>query len=95
MPAHMVTMLRENGLPESLVIAVPASIGVLQVLGRALLYFFERHFDVHLANRVIPCLLLTMLAGPSGLLLYLLLRWVKTRRWGAEEGTASSQKRRR
>lgn len=30
---------------------------------------------------VIPCLLLTLVAGPSGLLLYLLLRWVKTRKW--------------
>ena len=30
---------------------------------------------------VIPCLLLTFVAGPSGLLLYLLLRWVKTRKW--------------
>ena len=61
LPAHMVTLLRENGLRESLVIAVPASIGVLQVIGRALLYFFERHFDVHMANRLIPCLL------PAGL----------------------------
>ena len=40
-------------------------------------------------------LLLTMLAGPSGLLLYLLLRWAKTRRWGVEEGGAPGQKRRR
>ncbi|MEP6825316.1 MAG: MFS transporter, partial [Ramlibacter sp.] len=39
------------------VIAIPASIGVIQVLGRLLLYFFERHFDVHLANRLIPWLL--------------------------------------
>ncbi len=57
LPAHMVSLLRENGLRESLVIAIPASIGVLQVFGRALLYFFEKHFDVHRANRVIPCLL--------------------------------------
>ncbi|MEO6623770.1 MAG: MFS transporter [Burkholderiaceae bacterium] len=63
LPAHMVTMLRENGLPEGLVIAVPASIGVLQVFGRALLYFFERHFDVHTSNRVIPCLLPVALAA--------------------------------
>ena len=38
-------------------IAVPASIGVCQVVGRLLLYFFEHHFDVHTANRVIPCLI--------------------------------------
>ena len=56
LPAHLVSLLRENNLPEAWVIAVPASIGIMQVLGRALLFFFERHFDVHLANRLIPCL---------------------------------------
>jgi hypothetical protein len=30
---------------------------------------------------VIPSLVLTMLAGPAGLLLYLLLRFFKTRKW--------------
>lgn len=30
---------------------------------------------------IIPCLLLTFVAGPSGLLLYLGLRWAKTRKW--------------
>ncbi len=30
---------------------------------------------------VIPCLLLTMLTGPAGLLLYLVLRFLKTRKW--------------
>ena len=76
MPPHMVTLLRESGLPAQMAIIVPASIGVLQVVGRALLYFFERHFDVHMANRVIPAMLpislcLLMLAplahGVSGL----------------------------
>ena len=57
LPAHMISLLRENGMRESLVIAIPASIGVLQVFGRALLYLFEKHFDLHMANRVIPCLL--------------------------------------
>jgi MFS family permease len=57
LPAHMVSLLRENGLPETWVIVVPASIGIVQVFGRALLYFFEEYFDVHMANRVIPCLL--------------------------------------
>lgn len=57
LPAHLVSLLRENNLPEAWVIAVPASIGIMQVLGRALLFFFERHFDVHLANRLIPCLI--------------------------------------
>ena len=40
LPPHMVSLLRENGLPETWVIAVPAAIGVLQLLGRLLLYFF-------------------------------------------------------
>ena len=70
LPPHMVSMLREHGMPETWVIAVPASIGVIQVVGRALLYFFEQHFDVHLANRVIPCLL------PLGLMALLAAPWL-------------------
>ncbi len=68
LPAHMVSLLRENGLSETWVIAIPASIGVVQVFGRVLLFFFEQHFDVHLANRLIPCLipvgLIALLAAP-------------------------------
>ena len=68
LPAHMVNLLRENGLSEAWVIAIPASIGVIQVLGRLLLFFFEHHFDLHLANRLIPCLvplgLIALLAAP-------------------------------
>ena len=67
LPPHMVSLLRESGLPESWAIAIPASIGLVQVLGRALLYFFEHRFDLHLANRLIPCLiplgLVALLAG--------------------------------
>ncbi len=69
LPAHMVSLLRENHLDEAWVIAIPASIGIIQVLGRALLYFFEHHFDLHLANRLIPCLiplgLAALLAAPE------------------------------
>lgn len=68
LPAHMVSLLRENGMSETLVIAIPASIGVIQVLGRLLLYFFEHNFDLHLANRLIPGLiplsLIVLLAAP-------------------------------
>ena len=68
LPAHMISLLRENGLSEAWVIAIPASIGAFQVLGRLLLYFFEHHFDLHLANRLIPALiplgLLALLAAP-------------------------------
>ncbi len=67
LPAHMVSLLRENGLSELWVVAIPASIGVIQVAGRLLLYLFESRFDVHLANRLIPCLiplgLAALLAG--------------------------------
>jgi MFS family permease len=68
LPAHMISLLREKGLSEYWVIAVPASIGVIQVFGRLLLYFFEHRFDLHLANRLIPGLiplgLMVLLAAP-------------------------------
>lgn len=70
LPAHMISLLRENGLAEAWVIAIPASIGAIQVLGRVLLYFFERHLDLHLANRLIPCLI------PLGLLALLAAPWM-------------------
>ncbi|MEP6970107.1 MAG: MFS transporter [Betaproteobacteria bacterium] len=66
LPAHLVSLLRERGLGESWAIAVPASIGVLQVCGRLLLYFFESRFDMHMANRLIPALI------PLGLVALLL-----------------------
>ena len=69
LPPHMVSLLRGSGLPESWAVALPASIGIVQVAGRALLYFFEHHFDLHLANRLIPCLIplgLGMLLAGSG-----------------------------
>ncbi len=69
LPAHLVSLLRENGLPEAWVIAVPASIGVLQVLGRVLLYGFEHHLDLHRSNRLIPVFI------PAGLLALLLAPW--------------------
>ena len=69
LPAHMVSLLRGNDLPPAWVIVVPSAIGLLQVLGRLLLYFFERHADLHLANRLIPCLI------PLGLLALLSAPW--------------------
>jgi predicted MFS family arabinose efflux permease len=62
LPTHMVSLLRENQLSEAWVVAIPASIGVIQVLGRLVLYFFEHHVDLHMANRLIPCLLPMALA---------------------------------
>jgi MFS family permease len=63
LPTHMVTLLRESGMGERWAIAVPAAIGVAQVSGRLLLFFFERHFNVHVANRIIPCLMPLALAS--------------------------------
>jgi hypothetical protein len=58
LPAHMVSLLRENGLSEAWVVAIPASIGIIQVLGRLLLYVFEQPLTTcTLANRLIPCLI--------------------------------------
>ena len=57
MGGHLVSILRERNLPEAWVIAIPASIGALQVAGRLLLFFTEKHMDVHKANRWIPVLL--------------------------------------
>jgi MFS family permease len=68
-PAHMISLLRENGLPETWVIALPAAIGVMQVLGRLLLYFFEHRMDLHRVNRLVPVLIplsvLLLLLAPS------------------------------
>ena len=62
LPAHMINLLQEAGLTPAWVVAVPAAIGVIQVLGRLLLFMFERHWNVHTANRWIPSLI------PMGLL---------------------------
>ena len=69
LPPHMISLLRESGLPPAWVIAIPATIGLIQVLGRVLLFFFEHRFDLHLANRLIPWLvplgIAALLAGAS------------------------------
>ena len=70
LPSHMLALLREYGLSETWVVLIPASIGALQVVGRLVLYFFEQYFDVHAANRIIPCLL------PLGLGFLLVAPWV-------------------
>jgi MFS family permease len=56
LPAHMVSLLEEAHMSPAWVIAIPASIGAIQVLGRFLLFMFEKHLDVHAANKWIPCL---------------------------------------
>lgn len=101
LPAHMVSLLREAGMSEAWVIAIPASIGAIQVLGRLLLFFFERYFDLHLANRLIPCLLplglLALLAVPAssgsqiGVVLFVLLYGLGNGMLTIVKGTAIAQ----
>jgi hypothetical protein len=55
--AHMVPMLRERGLDDGWSIAVPASIGAVQVLGRLVLFVFEGRLDADRLDRAIPLLL--------------------------------------
>lgn len=69
LPVHMINLLGEAGLAAYWVVLIPASIGVLQVFGRLLLFVFERRWDVHAANRWIPALL------PAGLLVLVLGGW--------------------
>ncbi|PUE05981.1 MFS transporter [Limnohabitans sp. T6-5] len=66
LPAHMIALLQESGLTSTWVIAIPAAIGAVQVVGRLVLFVFERYWDVHAANRWIPMLI------PLGLLALLL-----------------------
>ena len=66
LPAHMIALLQESGLSPAWVLGVPAAIGVIQVLGRLVLFVFERYWDVHAANRWIPTLI------PAGVLVLLI-----------------------
>jgi predicted MFS family arabinose efflux permease len=98
LPPHMISLLRGNGLAEAWVIAIPAAIGLVQVLGRLLLYFFEHHFDLHLANRLIPMLiplgLAALLAGaghPWAALLFVLLYGLGNGMLTIVKGTAIAQ----
>jgi MFS family permease len=98
LPPHMISLLRGNGLAEAWVIAIPASIGLIQVLGRLLLFFFEHHFDLHLANRLIPMLiplgLAALLAGaghPWAALLFVLLYGLGNGMMTIVKGTAIAQ----
>ena len=69
LPVHMIALLGEAGLAPHWVVLIPATIGVLQVIGRLMLFLFERRWDVHAANRWIPALL------PASLLVLVLGGW--------------------
>jgi len=98
LPAHMIALLQEAGLSPVWVIAVPAAIGVIQVLGRLVLFVFERHWDVHAANRWIPgfipmSLLVLLLAGfhPMGAMVFVLLFGLGNGMITIVKGTALAQ----
>ncbi len=65
-PAHLVPMLSERGLPLVWVVALPATIGLTQVLGRVFLYFYEARMNLDRVNRTVPLLI------PAGLLVLLI-----------------------
>jgi hypothetical protein len=52
--AHQVSLLGESGLPAAWAIWLPACVGLVQVAGRAMLFAWERHANVHRVNRWIP-----------------------------------------
>jgi MFS family permease len=98
LPPHMISLLRGSGLAEAWVIAIPATIGVMQVVGRLLLYFFEHHFDLHLANRLIPVLiplgvgaLLVGAGQPWGALAFVMLYGLGNGMLTIVKGTAVAQ----
>jgi MFS family permease len=98
LPPHMISLLREAGLSEAWVIAIPASIGAIQVVGRLLLFFFEHRFDLHLANRLIPllipmalCALLVGASHPGAALLFVLLYGLGNGMITIVKGTAIAQ----
>ncbi len=98
LPAHMIALLQESGLSPAWVIAIPAAIGIVQVLGRWVLFVFERYWDVHTANRWIPTLIpagvLALLIGglnPVASLVFVLLYGLGNGMITIVKGTAMAQ----
>lgn len=98
LPAHMIALLQESGLSPAWVLAIPAAIGVIQVLGRLVLFVFERYWDVHAANRWIPTLIpagvLVLLVGglhPLAALVFVLLYGLGNGMNTIVKGTAMAQ----
>ena len=98
LPAHMIRLLSESGLPMAWVVAIPALIGVIQVAGRLVLFVFERHWDVHTSNRwivaLIPLALLALIlggTGPVGAALFVILYGLGNGMSTIVKGTAMAQ----
>ena len=97
-PPHLVSLLRESGLPPAWAIAVPASVGLLQVLGRVVLYLGERRLDVDTTNRWVPvgvvaglCALLLGHGRMAGALLFVALFGIGNGMLTIVKGTAMAQ----
>ena len=90
LPAHLVSLLREQGLPEAWVITVPAAVGVLQVFGRALIYLCEYRIDLHLLNRLTPGLIplgvLSLLLAPLAGAAQIVVVWLFVLLYGMGNG---------
>jgi hypothetical protein len=98
LPAHMIALLQESGLSPVWVLAIPAAIGVIQVLGRLVLFVFESYWDVHAANRwitvLIPAGIVALLIGglsPLASLLFVLLYGLGNGMNTIVKGTAMAQ----
>jgi MFS family permease len=98
LPAHMIALLQESGLSPLWVIAIPAAIGVIQVVGRMVLFVFERQWNVHTANRWIPSFipmgLLALLIGgfhPLGAVVFVVLFGLGNGMITIVKGTALAQ----
>ncbi len=98
LPPHLVNLLRESGLPPGWAIALPAAVGVLQVLGRLILYLSERWLQVDATNRWTPALvplgMLALLLGygsMGGALLFVLLFGIGNGMLTIVKGTVMAQ----
>ncbi len=97
-PPHLVSLLRESGLPPAWAIALPATVGVLQVLGRVVLFVGERRLDIDTTNRWVPvgvvAGLLALLLGhgqAAGALLFVGLYGISNGMLTIVKGTAMAQ----
>lgn len=81
LPAHIVSLLREQGFSPAWAVAIPASIGLIQVLGRVVLYVFEHRMSARTSDSLIPWLLplallvLLLASGKLGLASLFVLLW--------------------
>lgn len=98
LPAHLVQLLRERGLSDTWAVAVPAAVGAVQVVGRAMVYALDARLSVHRINRLIVLLMpaalaVLLLAGHSPLLalLFAALYGIANGTFTILKGTAVAQ----